>query len=98
MALLRLSQDREAAKRRIEQENRQALGLKPPSAMDRAEQKPEESAMSSAARARDALGERGERLESLQQKTAKMREDAANFAEMATKLRQQQEGKSMWPF
>lgn len=56
-----------------------------------------EQTTSSISQAKARLGERGERLQSVNDKTAKMKEDAENFASMATKLRKQQEN-SMWPF
>lgn len=104
VALLRLSQDRDAMKRRTLEENRDALGLKAPSAMDRASapdltvHEKNDHAFSAASRAREALEERGDRIQSISNKTTKMREDAENFATMAAKLRQQSEAKSIWPF
>ena len=45
---------------------------------------------------RNKLLERGEKLEQLQDKTAKLENDAMNFAQMARELRKQQEQRKWW--
>ena len=97
LALFRLNQDREALKKRTEAENRESLGLGKEPQRTPEKNNEMDGAHNAANKAKNALGERGEKLQSLNEKTAKMRDEAQNFAEMASKLRQQQE-KSLWPF
>jgi hypothetical protein len=42
------------------------------------------------------LGERGEKLRGLQDKTERMESDAVDFAAMARQLREREEGKKWW--
>jgi hypothetical protein len=45
---------------------------------------------------REALGERGEKLSQLQDKTAALEESAQSFAEMAKRIAAQNQNKKWW--